>query len=98
MLKVTVSSPAMRELKGVGKTSGKDYHMAIQNVWVHTYEKDGSPLPFPEKIELMLDKTPDGRFVPFEPGEYVLHPSSLYVDSTGKLAVAPKLHQPAKRG
>jgi hypothetical protein len=98
MLKVTITAPTMRELSGIGKTSGKPYHLAIQSVWLHTFEKDGTPVPFPEKIEMMLEKTPDGRFLPFEQGEYQLHPSSIYVDGTGKIAVAPRLVPLQKRG
>lgn len=91
MLKITITSPAIREMKGTGKASGKAYHMAFQTAWIHTHEKDGNPLPFPEKIELMLDKAEDGAFLFYAPGEYTLHPSSIYVNADGKPAVAPRL-------
>ncbi|WP_234264909.1 G5P family DNA-binding protein [Hydrogenophaga sp. NFH-34] len=91
MLKVTITSTAIREMKGVGKTSGKPYHMAFQTGWVHTFERDGNPMPFPEKIELNLDRNEAGDFQLYQPGEYQLHPSSLYVDHNGGLSVAPRL-------
>jgi hypothetical protein len=91
MLKITITSPAIREMKGVGKASGKPYHMGMQTAWVHTHEKDGTPLPFPENIQLMLDKAEDGAFLFNAPGEYTLHPSSIYVNADGKLSVAPRL-------
>lgn len=91
MLKITITSTAIREMKGTGKVSGKPYHMAFQTAWIHTTEKDGTPLPFPEKIELNLDKAEDGAFLFNNPGEYTLHPSSLYVNADGKLTVAPRL-------
>lgn len=101
MLKITITSPATREMKGTGKASGKPYHMAFQTAWIHTTEKDGTPLPFPEKIELMLEKN-EGHaagdlFIVHAPGEYTLHPSSLYVNADGKLSVAPRLVAIEKR-
>lgn len=91
MLKVTITSPAIREMKGVGKTSGKAYHMAFQDAWIHTFAKDGTPSPFPEKIEISLERAEDGAFLFYKPGEYQLHPSSVYVGRDGGLAVAPRL-------
>jgi hypothetical protein len=91
MLNVTITSPTIREMKGNAKESGKPYHLGFQTVWIHTYEKDGTPLPFPEKIEMMLDKAQDGAFLFHPPGKYQLHPSSIYVDQKGNLAVAPRL-------
>lgn len=97
MLKVTITSTTVREMKGVGKASGKAYHMGFQTAWIHTTEKDGTPLPFPEKIELMCDKAEDGVFLYQPAGEYTLHPSSLYVNADGKLSVAPRLVPLAKK-
>lgn len=91
MLKVTITSPAFREMSGTGKASGKAYHLAFQTAWVHTHEKDGAPLPFPEKVEIMLDKHEGGGFLFHPPGEYTLHPSSIFVNADGKLSVAPRL-------
>lgn len=91
MLNVTITSPVIREMKGVGKTSGKPYHMGFQTAWIHTFEKDGQPMPFPEKVEIVLEKAPDGAFLFHSPGKYQLHPSSIYVDQNGGLAVAPRL-------
>lgn len=91
MLKVTITSTAVREMKGVGKVSGKPYHMGLQTAWVHTFEKTGEALPFPEKIELQLEKSADGAFLYHPEGEYQLHPSSIYVDHNGGLSVAPRL-------
>lgn len=91
MLKVTITSATCREMKGVGKTSGKPYHMAMQTAWIHTFDRDGTPSPFPEKIELNLDKDDQGQFQIYPVGEYHLHPSSVYVAHDGGLSVAPRL-------
>lgn len=97
MLKITITSTAVREMKGIGKASGKAYHFGMQTAWVHTHEKNGDSLPFPEKIDLMLDQDKDGAFLFNAPGEYTLHPSSIYVDQNGRLAVAPRLIPAAKK-
>lgn len=91
MLKITITSTEVREMKGIGKASQKAYHMGMQTAWVHTHEKNGQPLPYPEKIDLMLDKADDGAFLFHPAGEYTLHPSSIYVDQNGRLSVAPRL-------
>lgn len=90
MIKVTITSSSVREMKGIGKASGKPYHMCFQTVWAHTTDRDGAPQPFPEKLEIVLDKGEDGHPVTYPVGEYQLHPSSLYVKD-GALVIAPRL-------
>jgi len=87
MIKITVAQTAVRELSGVAKTSGKPYSMRIQSAYAFTVDKDGNPVPFPEKFEVILDK--DAQ--PYPVGEYTLAPSALYVDRTGNLACSPRL-------
>ena len=91
MLKVTVVSTAIRNMKGVGKTSGKPYDMNFQTVYLHTIGKDGTPVPFPEKTEIILDKAEDGAVLFHPAGEYTLHPSSVYVGNSGNPEVALRL-------
>lgn len=91
MIKVTVASTETRENKGIGKVSGKPYHMFMQNAYAYTYGKDGKLNPFPEKIELVLDVEPSNNMPKVYPvGDYQLHPASLYVGKFG-LEVSPKL-------
>jgi hypothetical protein len=91
MIKVTVTSAAIRRQQGVAKSSVKPYDMSFQTVWMHTFTKDGQPNPYPEKVEVILDKDQDGAALFYAPGEYQLHPSSIYVDARGNVAVAPRL-------
>lgn len=88
MIKFTVPALPIRNMKGIGKTSGKPYDMNFQTVYAHTSDQSGQPLPFPEKTEIILptDK-PNG----YPPGMYTLSPDSLYVGRNGNLEVAPKL-------
>jgi hypothetical protein len=91
MIKVTIIDTNTRENKGVGKVSGKPYHMFFQNGYAHTHAKDGTLNPFPEKIELILEMDEHSKMPkPYAPGDYQLHPASLYVGKFG-LEVAPKL-------
>lgn len=91
MIKVTVTSADTRQMQGTSKTSGKAYNLFFQTVYAHTLDKNGNPLPFPEKVEIILDKDEVGNPKAYAPGAYVLHPASLYVDRNGSFGVAPKL-------
>lgn len=93
MIKVTVAQSTVKELSGVGKTSGKPYAMRIQSGYAHTVDKDGNVPPYPEKIEMILDKDQPSYPV----GEYQLHPSSVYVDRDGRLAISPRLAPLARK-
>jgi hypothetical protein len=101
MIKFTVASKDVREMKGNAKASGKPYHLFFQNAYAHTLDKSGQLNPFPEKTEIMLETVKDEFGVPvpkvYEPGEYQLHPASIYVDRQGGVAVAPRLVPLAKR-
>jgi len=88
MIKIVITSPEIREMKGIGKTSGKPYHMRIQTAHAYTVNKtDGSVLEFPDKFEIPLeaDQTPYPR------GAYTLAPSALYVSRDGRLECSPRL-------
>lgn len=91
MLKVTVTSTAIRNMVGIGKASGKPYDMNFQTIYLHTIGKDGKPAPFPEKTEIILDKAEDGAALFYPAGEYTLHPSSVYVGKSGNPEVALRL-------
>ena len=87
MIKITVTNSPIREMKGIGKTSGRPYHMRIQTVYAHTINKEGVLGDFPDKFELALD---EGE-LPYHAGQYTLQPSSLYVSRDGKLELRPRL-------
>ena len=91
MLKVSVTSTEVRNQSGNAKTSGKPYSLDFQQVWIHTCDRHGNPNPFPEKVEIILQKDKDGAALYHLKGEYTLEPSSIYVDRSGNLAISPKL-------
>lgn len=87
MIRILIHSADVRTLSGTSKTSGKPYNLRIQTGYAYPVDSQGNPPPFPEKFELMLD---DGA-KPYEPGDYTLHPSSLYMNRDGKLSLSPRL-------
>lgn len=95
MIKVTVSSTTVRRMTGNSKTTGKPYDMSFQDVWMHLLDREGHPDPFPTKVEINLPKDKDGAALFYAPGDYLLHPSSIYVDGKGRLSVAPRLAKAA---
>ena len=87
MIKIAITSPEIREMKGVGRTSGKPYHLRFQTGHAFTVSKDGVVQEFPDKFEMILE---DGQ-VPYARGHYQLAPSALYVSREGRLEVTPRL-------
>lgn len=91
MIKVSVTSTEVRNQSGNAKASGKPYSLNFQTAWVHTYDKHGKPNPYPEKVEVILEKDKDGAALFYPAGDYTLDPASIYVDRSGNLAISPKL-------
>lgn len=91
MIKATVTSAEVRNMQGIGKTSGKPYNLFFQTVYFHLADKAGNPQPFPEKTEIILEKDAVGNPKSFAPGNYQLHPSSFFIGRSGSLEVAPRL-------
>ena len=91
MIQVSVTSTEVRNQRGTAKASGKAYDLNFQTVWFHTYDRQGNKNPYPEKSEIILEKNEQGQALFWPIGEYTLAPSSLYVDRSGNLAIAPRL-------
>lgn len=87
MITIAITSPEIREMKGIGKTSGKPYHMRIQTAHAFTISKDGVLAEFPDKFEIALDADQ----VPYARGKYTLSPTALFVGRDGRLEVSPRL-------
>ena len=80
MIRIVITSPEIREMKGVGKTSGKPYHMRFQNAHAFTVDKDGIEAEFPDKFEMMLENDQ----LPYPRGKYVFHSSAFRISRDGK--------------
>lgn len=87
MIQIRITSPDIREMKGIGKTSGKPYHMRIQTGHAFTVSPDGVIGEFPDKFEIALEESQQ----PYARGVYTLHPSSVYVSRDGRIDIRPRL-------
>lgn len=87
MISIAITSPEVREMKGVGKTSGKPYHMRFQIAHAFTVGADGAVAEFPDKFEISLE---DGQ-APYQRGKYTLSPASVFVNRDGRLDVRARL-------
>lgn len=96
MIKVSVTSTEVRTQSGNAKATGKPYSLNFQQVWLHTFDRQGNPNPYPEKVEIILDKDKDGAPLYYPAGEYTLAPESIYVSRTGDATLSIKL-KPIKK-
>lgn len=88
MIQIRITSPDIREMKGIGKTSLKPYHMRIQTGYAFTVDPvTGAIAEFPDKFEIALETDQ----VPFARGTYTLQSSSVFVSREGRLDVRPRL-------
>lgn len=88
MIKIAITSPDIREMKGTSKTSGKPYHMRIQTAHAFTIDPaTGQVAEFPDKFEIALE---EGQ-APYPRGHYTLQPSAVYVNRDGRMDVRPRL-------
>lgn len=86
MIKFVITSPDVREMKGVGKTSGQPYHMRLQTVYMYPVDEHGVIAELPDKFDLPLDKDQPA----YARGQYTMSPSSLSLDFNGRLQVRPR--------
>ena len=91
MIKISVTSTEVRNMRGNGKASGKPYDLNFQTVWAHTSDRNGNPNPYPEKVEIILEKSEQGAALFYPVGEYTLAPNSVFVDRGGNLSISPRL-------
>lgn len=91
MIKVTVNAVSVRTQSGISKTTQKPYALDFQTVYVHTHDRNGTPHPYPERAEIILDRNDQGISTPYPVGEYTLAPHSVYIGRRGDWEVSPKL-------
>lgn len=91
MIKVSVTSTEVRTQSGNAKATGKPYSLAFQTVWMHTHDRTGKPNPYPEKVEIILEKNEQGAPLFYPAGDYTLAPESVYVNRNGDLSLSPRL-------
>jgi len=88
MIKILVTSATVRNMKGVGKTSGRPYDMNFQTAYAYVVNQEtGEVSEIPDKFEFTLQT---GQ-APYPRGSYTLSPSACYVSRDGHLELVPRL-------
>lgn len=87
MQKVFITSPEIRNMTGIGKTSGKPYDMNFQFGHLFEVSLAGVIADFPSKFEFFLEKDQQ----PYQRGYYFLNDAAPFVDRDGHLAIRCRL-------
>lgn len=56
-----------------------------QEAFAHVVDRNGNPERYPVKIILMIPKDQSGNAMPYQLGEYSIHPTSFRVNQYGQL-------------
>jgi Helix-destabilising protein len=91
LIKFTITSTELRNHRGVSKSNQKPFDMYFQTAWAHTTDKSGAPHPYPQRVEIMLQKNQQGEPVPYAQGEYQPSPASFFVDKFMNMGFRPVL-------
>ena len=87
MLRVEITTVLVDVKNGTSAKTGKPYSIREQEGWMFCYDRNGHPYPHPQKVKLTLDDDQQ----PYQPGNYLLCPSSIYVDRFGQPAIRARL-------
>lgn len=90
MIKLTIASSAVNEIPYKDKKDGSSKILRLQSGYAHTVDTQGVPGMYPEKFEFIVPR--EGVY---QPGEYTLHPSALYVRN-GRLSFSEARLVPLK--
>lgn len=93
-VRITVPALPLRVIDYKDK-HGEPAKLYTQTVYVHTVDREGKALPFPEKAEILM---PKGRTTPIPAGEFTLHPSAIQVGRDGRIEVLPDRLVPHPQG
>jgi hypothetical protein len=81
-LRIEIKSPVITEISGISK-AGKPYNIKKQVGWAYTYDQQGAPNPYPERIDIsMVDGQPA-----YAIGNYLLSDKCLFVGDFNSLSV-----------
>lgn len=88
-LRIEIKHPSFTEISGTSK-AGNPYTMRKQPGYAYTYDKAGMPNPYPELIEINLEKDQPA----FPVGFYTVSDSCFFVGdihqlSIGRLVLTP---------
>jgi len=87
MLNVSVETTVVDNKSGISAKTNKPYNIREQEAWAFTFDREGKQQKHPQRIKLTLDD--DQK--PYEIGNYILDPASIYVDRFGQIAIRARL-------
>lgn len=87
MIKIEIKSAEVKTKSGVSAKTGKNYSIREQEGYAFTFNREGKPNAYPERIVLSLRDEDQ----PYQPGFYTICPSSFYVAGFGVLSMRPAL-------
>ena len=88
MIKIEIKDAKVNRREITSKKDGKQMVFLDQEAYAFTLDKSGQARAYPESCRISLDIDQ----APYQPGFYVLEPTSIYVDRFGGLALSrPKL-------
>jgi len=92
MIRIEIRNSEVKVKSGVARNSGKPYEIRSQEGYAHTVDKDGKLRPYPQQVEIPLEKDQQA----FAPGSYGIAPGSLYVGEYNRLTLGRLLLVPVK--
>lgn len=92
-LRIEIKSPVITEINGISKSSGKPYNIKKQIGWAHTFDQQGNPNPYPERIEISMA---DGQS-PYPVGLYTLSDKCIFVGDFNSLTVGRPILDPVQQ-
>lgn len=88
MWKVEVESPKIETKNGTSAKTGRTYSIREQEAWLYAYDGEGKLYKHAQRIKLTL---PDDQPAAYVPGQYYVHPGSVYVDKYSQASIKTRL-------
>jgi hypothetical protein len=86
-IQIEVRDVTVAVKEGVSQKTGKPFKIREQAAWGWFYDMKGEKNPYPSSIRLTLEDDQP----PYEPGMYVLAPTSFYADRFNQVSCRAKL-------
>ena len=81
MIRIEVKTTEVQTRNGVSQRTGNPWTIRSQDAYAYTFDQNGKPRPYPERISLQLD---DNQLA-YPVGTYDLSLASIYVGDFGRL-------------
>lgn len=83
-IRISIKSTNIAKRSGTAKSSGKPYNIRTQTAWAHTFDREGNPYDYPQRVDIQLEENDSA----YEIGDYTISPRSFFVGDFDKLAIS----------